>query len=85
MIESKGQKLLVWGDLMHVEDVQFPEPGVSVTYDSDSAAAAKIRKQILEYAALNKIPIAGMHLRFPAIGLVEKQGGAYRFVPLGTE
>jgi glyoxylase-like metal-dependent hydrolase (beta-lactamase superfamily II) len=80
MLESKGQKLLVWGDLMHVQDVQFPEPGISVTYDSDGAAAAKIRKQLLEYAALNKIPIAGMHLRYPAIGFVEKQGEGYKLV-----
>ena len=78
MIENSGQKLLVWGDLMHVEVVQFPRPEISVTYDTDPAAAAASRKQVLEYAASNNIPIAGMHLLYPAIGTVSKDGGGYR-------
>ncbi|MBC8119401.1 MAG: MBL fold metallo-hydrolase, partial [Burkholderiaceae bacterium] len=29
MVESQGQRLVVWGDLMHVGAVQFPEPAVT--------------------------------------------------------
>jgi glyoxylase-like metal-dependent hydrolase (beta-lactamase superfamily II) len=78
MLESNGEKLLIWGDLMHTQTIQFPLPDVSVTYDSDPVAAAEIRRQVLEYTAKNNIPIAGMHLTYPAIGTVEKSGGAYR-------
>jgi glyoxylase-like metal-dependent hydrolase (beta-lactamase superfamily II) len=77
MIENGGEKLLVWGDLMHVEAVQFPRPEISVTYDTDPAAAAASRKQVLEYAAANNIPIAGMHLLYPAIGTINKDGSGY--------
>ncbi|MDR1256249.1 MAG: MBL fold metallo-hydrolase [Spirochaetaceae bacterium] len=81
-VESNGQKLLVWGDLMHVEDIQFPLPAVSVSYDTDPQAAGIVRKQILDYAAQNRIPIAGMHLRYPAVGGVTADGTGYRFSPL---
>ncbi|MDR1950248.1 MAG: MBL fold metallo-hydrolase [Spirochaetaceae bacterium] len=70
LVESGGQKLLIWGDLMHVQAIQFPRPDISVTYDTDPAAAAVIRRRILEYAAANSIPVAGMHLVYPAIGAV---------------
>jgi glyoxylase-like metal-dependent hydrolase (beta-lactamase superfamily II) len=65
---SNGEKLLIWGDLTHAMAIQMPRPGVSVTYDSDPAAAAKVRQSVLKYAAENKIPIAGMHVAYPGIG-----------------
>jgi glyoxylase-like metal-dependent hydrolase (beta-lactamase superfamily II) len=34
-IESKGQKRVVWGDVVHVAAIQFPDPAVSVEYDTD--------------------------------------------------
>jgi glyoxylase-like metal-dependent hydrolase (beta-lactamase superfamily II) len=81
LLESEGQKLLIWGDLMHAQDVQFPRPDISVTYDTDPVAAAAIRREVLEYAAANHIPIAGMHLCSPAIGGVRPSGSGYRFIP----
>ncbi|MDR2133839.1 MAG: MBL fold metallo-hydrolase [Treponema sp.] len=78
MVESSGRKLLVWGDLMHAELIQFPLPDVSVTYDTDPAAAAAVRRRVLEYAAADKIPVAGMHLVYPAIGSVSGDGNGYR-------
>lgn len=81
MVESNNQKLLIWGDLMHVELVQFPRPDISVTYDADPAAAAVSRKRVLEYAAAHNIPIAGMHLVYPAIGRVSADGGGYKLSP----
>ncbi|MDR2633961.1 MAG: MBL fold metallo-hydrolase [Treponema sp.] len=81
-VESQGQKLLIWGDLMHVQDIQFPLPAVSVSYDTDPQAAGAVRKQVLAYAAENRIPVAGMHLRYPAVGRVSPDGAGYRFSPL---
>jgi glyoxylase-like metal-dependent hydrolase (beta-lactamase superfamily II) len=82
LLESEGQKLLIWGDLMHAEGIQFPLPKVSVSYDTDPAMAAAVRARVLEYAARNRIPVAGMHLNYPAVGMVYKEGGGYRFQPL---
>jgi glyoxylase-like metal-dependent hydrolase (beta-lactamase superfamily II) len=82
LLESEGEKLLIWGDLMHAQGIQFPVPGVSVTYDTDPEAAAAVRKHILEYAVKNRLPVAGMHLVYPAVGMVEAEGAGYRFAPL---
>ncbi|MDR1930896.1 MAG: MBL fold metallo-hydrolase [Treponema sp.] len=82
LVQNGDAKLLIWGDLMHVQDLQFPRPDISVSYDTDPAMAAESRKKILEYAARNKIPVAGMHLLFPAIGTVSPGGeGGYRWSP----
>jgi glyoxylase-like metal-dependent hydrolase (beta-lactamase superfamily II) len=82
MVSSEGKQLLIWGDLVHVEDIQIPVPGQSVTYDSDPSAAAEIRKKVFAYISENNIPIAGMHLQFPAIAKIANDGdGAYRLVP----
>ena len=81
MVESQGQRLLIVGDLLHVEDIQFPMPAVTVTYDTDQAAAAEARRRVLNYAAANALPIGGMHLRYPSVGLVQRSGNGYRFTP----
>jgi glyoxylase-like metal-dependent hydrolase (beta-lactamase superfamily II) len=81
LVESGGQGLIIWGDLMHVQGIQFPLPETAVTYDSDPAAAVAARREILAYAAERGIPIGGMHLEYPAIGRVEKAGAGFRFIP----
>lgn len=83
MVESKGEKIFIWGDLAHAMAVQMPFPHVAVTYDVDPEEAVDIRKKILEYVTLHKIPIAGMHIAYPAMGKIkESTSGGYTFVPL---
>lgn len=36
VVESKGQKLVLWGDLIHVAAVQFDEPVVTIQFDTDT-------------------------------------------------
>jgi glyoxylase-like metal-dependent hydrolase (beta-lactamase superfamily II) len=81
LIGNGGEQLLIWGDLMHVQGIQFPLPDIAVTYDTDAAAAVASRRKILEYAARYRIPIGGMHLEYPAIGVVEQAGAGFRFLP----
>jgi glyoxylase-like metal-dependent hydrolase (beta-lactamase superfamily II) len=81
LIENNGSRLLIIGDLLHVALVQFPHPEISVTSDVDQQAAGEIRRQILGYAAQNQIPVAGMHMVYPAIGRVEVEGGGFKFIP----
>ena len=80
MIESSGKKLLIWGDLVHAMAVQMPYPEVYVTYDVDPDLATESRKEVLEYVVKNKIPVGGMHIAYPGIGKIEKNGkGGYKF------
>ena len=81
LAESGGERLLLWGDLMHVQDIQFPLPQTAVSYDTDPRAAAESRRKALDYVSAHTIPVGGMHLVYPAVGRVLKEGAGYRFVP----
>ena len=82
LLESGGAKLIIAGDYLHIALVQFPNPDISASYDMDKQQAAASRRQILDYAAKNKIPIGGMHVVYPGIGTVEADGNGYKFTPL---
>ena len=81
VVESKGQKLVLWGDLMHVAAVQFPDPSVTIQFDTDSKAAAVQRKKAYVDAAKNGYWVASAHLSFPGIGHLHPEGKGYEFVP----
>ncbi|MGC2788322.1 MAG: MBL fold metallo-hydrolase [Roseiarcus sp.] len=81
LVESNGDALLIWGDIVHFPGMQFAFPDTSVAYDIDPAAAAESRKKVLKFAAGEKLRVAGVHLDFPTFGHVVSNGSAYRFVP----
>ncbi|MDR1273030.1 MAG: MBL fold metallo-hydrolase [Odoribacteraceae bacterium] len=83
LLESGGERLLVWGDLTHAMAIQMPYPRVSVTYDVDPDRAVLSREAILAFVVRERIPVAGMHIAFPAIGRVEVASPGYRFIPAG--
>jgi glyoxylase-like metal-dependent hydrolase (beta-lactamase superfamily II) len=70
LIESKGQKLLIAGDFLHIGAVQFPHPEYSLVFDADTKQAAEMRKLILDRLVKEKLTIAATHLSFPGIGTV---------------
>ncbi len=80
MIASSDQHLLVWGDVIHSHAVQFPNPQVTIDFDSDPKQAAATREKVLARAAQEKLWIAGAHLPFPGIGHVRKQDAGYRWI-----
>ena len=82
IVESKGEKLLLWGDLMHVASVQFPDPSVTIAFDSDSKAAQAQRAKVFADAAAGGYLVGGAHLPFPALGHLRKEGSGYDFVPV---
>ncbi len=84
VIESKGEKLMLWGDLMHVAAVQFDDPKVTIKFDSESRAAAKERAKAYAEAAKNGYLVGATHLAFPGLGHVrsDKAGKRYTWVPL---
>ena len=82
VVESKGQKLVLWGDLMHVAAVQFPDPAVTIQYDSDSGMAAVQRKKVFADAAEKRSWVAGAHLSYPGMGHLRTAGSGYAFVPV---
>jgi len=81
MVESKGQKMAVLGDLMHVAAVQFPQPAVTIQFDTDSKAAASQRKKVYADGAKQGFWLAVAHLPFPGVGHIRADGQGYVYVP----
>lgn len=82
MIESKGQKLALLGDLMHVAAVQFDNPSVTIAFDSDEKIAESSRKEAFAAAAKAGYLIGAAHLSFPGLGHLKANGKSYTFVPV---
>lgn len=82
-VESDGQKLLLWGDLLHAHAVQFARPDVTMAFDADQKQAIAARRGILQLAAKEKALVAGAHLPFPGIGHIRADGkDSYSWVPI---
>lgn len=80
LVESGGDALLVWGDIVHLPGVQFALPEAGVVFDIDSKAAAKTRRRVLDMVAAEKLRVAGIHHDFPAFGHVKSAGEGFAFV-----
>ena len=70
---SKGQTMLVWGDLMHNHTLQMLDPEIAIEFDSDPKQARASRQDALKDAATRKIWIAGAHMPFPSIGHIRAE------------
>ncbi|CAN7691249.1 MBL fold metallo-hydrolase [Rhizobium sp. LjRoot258] len=82
-VESKGEKLLLWGDIVHVAAVQFADPTVTIGYDADKAEAEREHFRVMDDVSKNRHMIGGAHLPFPGLGHVRSDGKkTYSFVPL---
>jgi glyoxylase-like metal-dependent hydrolase (beta-lactamase superfamily II) len=81
VVESKGQTLAVLGDLMHVAAVQFPNPSVTIEFDTDPKTAAVQRRRVYEEGAKQRFWLAVAHLPFPGIGHIRAEGSGYVYVP----
>jgi glyoxylase-like metal-dependent hydrolase (beta-lactamase superfamily II) len=85
LVESRGQRLLVWGDIVHVAPVQLKDPRASLKYDSSDAAAQRTRRSLLERAAREHLWIGAAHVSFPGLGHVRRDGAGYRWIPANYE
>ena len=64
--------LLIIGDLIHGEKVQFQHPEICTVYDVDEEQSIESRKRVLKYAEENKLFIAGHHLQFSNFAMYNK-------------
>lgn len=82
LVESRGAKLVVTGDLIHVAAVQFDDPTVTVSFDADGRSAEAARLAVFRQAAKDGTLIAAAHLPFPGIGHLRANGAGFRFLPV---
>jgi glyoxylase-like metal-dependent hydrolase (beta-lactamase superfamily II) len=81
LIESGQDRLLIWGDTIHIPEVQFARPDITMVPDTDPDGAAASRRRILDMSAREEFLVTGMHMHFPGFGHVGADGKAYRFFP----
>lgn len=82
VVESKGQKLVLIGDLIHVGAVQFEDPAITVSFDKDSKAASVERQKTFHDAAKGGYFIGAAHIQFPGIGHLRASGKGYQWLPV---
>lgn len=82
MIESRGQRLLLWGDIIHSAEVQFRDPTVTVDYDVDPTQAMASRQRVLSDAAKQGYLVGAAHISFPGLGHVRAENKGYSWAPV---
>jgi glyoxylase-like metal-dependent hydrolase (beta-lactamase superfamily II) len=85
LVASGGESLLIWGDIVHLPEVQVPRPEVTILFDVDPPQAAATRRRVFDMVATDRTHIAGMHLHFPATAHLAREGAGYRLYPEAWE
>lgn len=81
MVASGEEAMLIWGDIVHVPDIQARRPDVAMVFDSDPEKAVSSRRQTFDMAASDRLLIGGMHAHFPGFGYVARRGDSYVIEP----
>jgi glyoxylase-like metal-dependent hydrolase (beta-lactamase superfamily II) len=85
MIASGSDQLLIWGDTVHVPEVQTARPEVCMDFDTDKDMAASSRRKVFDMAATDRLLVTGMHLHFPGFAHLVRDGSGYRLIPAAWE
>nr|WP_315250389.1 MBL fold metallo-hydrolase [uncultured Duganella sp.] len=81
-VESKGKKLVLIGDLIHVAAVQLEHPAVTIGFDSDAKAAQASRAKVFQAVAKEGALVGAAHLSFPGLGHLRVDGKGYDWLPV---
>src|SRR3712207_8312966 len=81
MVASDGDSLLIWGDIVHVPEVQVPRPEVTMAFDVDPARAEATRRRVFEMVWADKQAFTGMHLHFPGPSRLSRRHGVCAVLP----
>ena len=81
LLVEGGEGLILGADVNANEVVSLRHPDWAFGFDSDRDQAIATRKALLERAASDRMRYLGFHFTYPGVGFVERDGGAFRFVP----
>ncbi len=81
LIESGGERILIWGDIVHLASVQLARPEARLIYDVDTDLAAATRAKVLDWVADERLTVAGAHIGFPGFGRVTRSGDRFAIEP----
>ena len=81
-VESQGERLVIWGDLLHVAAIQFPQPSATVRFDWNTSESPRVRSKHFLDAATKGYYVAAAHVAFPGIGKLRAAANGYAWVPI---
>jgi len=76
-IADGEDRVLVVGDIIHAQEVQFPHPHVTAEFDIDPAQAKATRERVLDELVRSRELVAADHVSFPGLGHVTQNGEGY--------
>lgn len=79
LIQSGGERILIWGDIVHLAAVQMARPDATLVFDVEPQVARITRERVLDWAAAEQICVAGAHLPFPGFGNVVRAGRGFSY------
>lgn len=80
-VESDGNSIVFFGDLVHSAELQMLDPSVAIQLDSDEAQAVETRQTWLPRFADDGTLTAGAHTFFPGFGHVVRNGSSFAWKP----
>lgn len=78
LIEGE-ESLLLWGDALHLSDLQASDPDIGFVYDFDAATAVASRRAVLERATREGWIVSGGHIE--GFRRVIDKGAGYELIP----
>ena len=79
LIQSGRQRMMLWGDIVHLASVQMARPDATLVFDVEPTLARASRERVLEFSIVEDLLVAGAHLPFPGVGRIERSGAGFRF------
>jgi len=83
-VDSQGQPLLIWGDIVHFPHIQIAHPDVSIAFDQDAGMAAAARSRLLDVVSADGLLVAGMHLGELGFARISRRQCGYAISYTGT-
>jgi glyoxylase-like metal-dependent hydrolase (beta-lactamase superfamily II) len=83
LVASGTESLLIWGDIIHVPEVQVPHPEATMLFDIDQTQAAATRRRVFDMVATDGLAVAGMHMHFPGLLHLARHGDGYTLLADG--
>lgn len=80
LVRGEDNHLLIWGDALHLGDLQPGDPKIELIFDLDAEMALQTRQAVLEDAAREGWIIAGGHIT--GFGRVQRASEGYQIVPV---
>jgi glyoxylase-like metal-dependent hydrolase (beta-lactamase superfamily II) len=80
-LDSAGETLVMWGDTVHVPEIQIPRPEVTSEFDVSEPLAAENRFKIFDYVAKEGLLVTGGHLHLPGFAHVVPNGRGFQLMP----